>query len=102
MSARRDLAAAVEELVDATSLHAVLRALGETAFAKADHLESNWQDGAAVVLQKLRRSRVFWTGRPFGASSSNTTGSWRGPSRGDSARPKSSCSLTAALTPPSS
>ena len=58
MSARRDLAAAVEELVDATSLHAVLRALGETASAKADHLESNWQDGAAARVWSRLGKRI--------------------------------------------
>jgi hypothetical protein len=58
MSARRDLAAAVEELVDATSLHAVLRALAETAFAKADHLESNWQDSATARVWSRLGKRI--------------------------------------------
>jgi hypothetical protein len=49
---------AVEELVDATSLQAVLRALAEAAFAKADHLESNWQDGAAARVWSRLGKRV--------------------------------------------
>lgn len=35
---------AVEELVDGTTLDAVLAALEETCYLKAEHLASNWQD----------------------------------------------------------
>lgn len=34
----------LEMLLDATSLNAVMQALSEVCGAKAEHIESNWQD----------------------------------------------------------
>jgi hypothetical protein len=48
MSPEDELAAAIEDLVDSSSLHAVLGALASTAYAKADHLQSEWQDATAA------------------------------------------------------
>ena len=55
-----------------------------------------------MLFQKLRKSRVICTGRPFGASSERTTGSFRRPIRGVSPRPNNSWSFTDADTLPSS
>jgi hypothetical protein len=37
---------ALETMVDTTGLRNVLYALERIAYLKADHIESNWQDGA--------------------------------------------------------
>ena len=86
----------------------VVRAVGVAVHGSSGHgclgyrPRSSFRTSAYVVFQKLRRSRVVCTGRPFGASSASRTGSLRGPILGVSARPNSSCSFTDADTVPSS
>lgn len=53
-----ELAAALEELVDAASLHVVLRALAMTAFAKADHLQVEWQDAASARVWSRHGTKI--------------------------------------------
>lgn len=38
----------LEGLIDSTTLASVVEALSEIAYAKAEHLESNWQDANAA------------------------------------------------------
>jgi hypothetical protein len=52
------LETALEQLVDANSLSAVVDALQSVAYAKAEHLESNWQDRQAAK-HWLRAARAL-------------------------------------------
>ena len=39
-----DISSQLEAILDSSKLSTVVQALGEICFAKAEHLQSNWQD----------------------------------------------------------
>jgi hypothetical protein len=45
-----ELENAIEALVDASSLEAVVNALANVAAAKAEHIASNWQDATTAKV----------------------------------------------------
>jgi hypothetical protein len=54
MGTNEELAETLEQVVDRYTMRATLEALETVCHAKADHLESNWQDeGGARVWKRL-------------------------------------------------
>ena len=49
---------ALEQLIDTTTLHAVLAALEDICGEKADHLRTNWQDQATARLWERTARRI--------------------------------------------
>lgn len=53
---KTEMASQLESFVDEFGVQAVLRALEEISFAKAEHLRSNWQDaGAAQAWERVAK-----------------------------------------------
>lgn len=59
-----DIEDQLERLVDNHGLAAILESLMETCWAKAAHLESNWQDAASasvwtVAAKRIAKAQIF-------------------------------------------
>ena len=53
-----DVQLQVEGLMDATNLRCVLMAVAETCYAKADLLETNWQDTVSAREWAIAAQRI--------------------------------------------
>ena len=51
----------LEEIVDANSLGRLLEALSQVCYAKADHIEMNWQDRSTSKAWRRAAARVELT-----------------------------------------